>query len=90
MARYEGQSTKDKTAGAAETAVVALSVAHGRLFTRFRSLFTEQEGRAPSTAETLGSTVRASSVRMKKRAVAGADRNRLLGWALRRYVARRG
>jgi len=73
---------------AAEAAVLALSVSHGRLFTRFRSLFKEQEGRAPSTAETLGSSLRASSVKAKKRAVAGADRNRFLAWALRRYVAR--
>lgn len=73
---------------AAEAAVVALAVSHGKLFTRFRSLFKEQEGRAPSAAETVGSTLRASSVKVKKRAVAGADRNRFLAWALRRYVAR--
>ena len=74
---------------AAESAVVALAVSHGRLFTRFRSLFTEQEGRAPSAAETLSSSMRASSVRVKKRALEGADRNRFLAWAVRRYVARR-
>ncbi len=75
---------------AAEAAVVALSVSHGKLFTRFRGLFKEQEGRAPSAAETVGSTLRASTVKAKKRAVAGADRNRVLAWALRRYVARKG
>lgn len=74
---------------AAEAAVVALAVAQGRLFSRFRSQFKEREGRAPSTAEVLGSTVRASSVRVKKRVLAEADRNRLLARAVRRYVSRR-
>lgn len=74
---------------ASQAAVVALAVAQGKLFTRYRALFAEREGRTPSPTEVVGSSMRASSVRVKKRLLAEADRNRFLARAVRRYVARR-
>ena len=81
--------SQDELLAAAETALTALALAHGRLFGRFRRMFFVRQGRPPTLSEALGSGVRASSFRLQKHALAAADRNRALAWVARRYARRR-
>jgi hypothetical protein len=82
------QVTEAELLEAAEAALAALAVGHGRLFRRFRREFREREGRLPSAQEVVGSSLRAASFGVQKAALRGAGRNRLLARAARLYVDR--
>jgi hypothetical protein len=73
---------------AAETALAALAVGHGRLFRRYRRAFLERQGRLPSAHEVLGSSLRAAAFGVQKAALRRSANSRLLGRAARAYVAR--
>lgn len=73
---------------AAEAALAALALAHGRLFRRFRRAFFERQGRFPSTTELLGSSARAATFRLEKAALERANGNRALAWAVWTYLDR--
>jgi len=73
---------------AAEKALAALAVGHGRLFRRYRRAFLERQGRLPSPQEVLGSSLRAAAFGVQKAALRRSADSRLLGRAARAYVAR--
>ena len=73
---------------AAEAALAALAVGHARLFRRYRRAFREREGRLPSAAEVVGSSLRAAAFGVQKAVLRRSGANRLLARAVRRYAAR--
>jgi hypothetical protein len=87
-ARAFDEVTEAELLEAAETALAALAVGHGRLFRRYRRAFREREGRLPSPQEVLGSSVRAAAFGVQKAALRRSARSRWLGRAARAYVSR--
>ncbi len=73
---------------AAEAFVVALALAHGALFRRYRRAFFERQGRWPSPAEVVGSSGRAIGFWAKKAALRASDDHPVLAWAARTYLER--
>jgi hypothetical protein len=83
----------DEVAGAevleaAEAALAALAVGHGRLFRRYRRAFLEREGRPATAQEVVGSTARMIGFGLQKAALQRTRDSRLLARAARAYVAR--
>ena len=72
---------------ATETALAALTVAHGRLFRRFRRTLDTQHT-STTKAEVFSSWARAHAFRVRKRLLARADGNQLFAWAVRTYLRR--
>ena len=73
---------------AAEAALAALAVGHGRLFRRYRRAFLKREGRPATAQEVVGSTARVIGFGLQKAALRQTRNNRLLARAARAYVAR--
>lgn len=73
---------------AAESALAALAVGHGRLFRRYRRAFLEREGRPASALEVVGSSARVVAFGLRKKALTRSADSRLLARAARTYVAR--
>jgi hypothetical protein len=82
------QVTDAELREAAEAALAALAVGHGRLFRRYRREFREREGRLPSAHEVVGSSLRAASFGAQKAALRRTGRSRLLARIARAYVVR--
>jgi hypothetical protein len=82
------QVTDAELLEAAEAALAALAVGHGRLFRRYRREFREREGRLPSAHEVVGSSLRAASFGAQKAALRRTGRSRLLARIARAYVVR--
>jgi hypothetical protein len=82
--------TTDELLAAAEAALVSLSTAQARLFTRFRRAFVEQTGAEPGVRELFGSSARAAGFRLRESALDRAEHNRVLAWAARAYLRRTG
>ena len=73
---------------AAEAALAALAVGHGRLYRRYRRAFLQREGRPATAAEVVGSAARVIGFGVQKAALRRTRDNRLLARAARAYVAR--
>ena len=73
---------------AAEAALAALAVGHGRLFRRYRRAFLKREGRPATAQEVVGSTARVIGFGLQKAALRRTRHNRLLARAARAYVTR--
>ena len=73
---------------AAEAALAALAVGHGRLYRRYRRAFLQREGRPATATEVVGSTARVIGFGVQQAALRRTRDNRLLARAARGYVAR--
>jgi hypothetical protein len=73
---------------ATEAALAALAVAHGNLFRRYRRATGGQQPDETSLGHRVESAARAAVFRLQKATLTGADGNQVLGWAVRRYLAR--
>jgi hypothetical protein len=82
-------TTDAELLAAAESALLALAVAHGMLFRRYRRAFFEKQGRPPTAAELIASSTRASVFHLKKSALVSADHVPPLAWAARTYLRRK-
>ena len=71
-----------------EAALAALAVAHGTLWRRYRRVATGQPPLETGLGHRVESAARAAVFRLQKATLTGADGNPMLGWAVRRYLAR--
>lgn len=71
---------------AAEAALASLSLAHGKLFQRFRRRFTQEVGRRPTWAEVASSSGRAAGFRLQRQVLASAEGRPLAEAAVRRLA----
>lgn len=86
-ARRLDEVTDAELLGAAEAALVSLSLAHGQLFRRFRRRFRQDVGRRPTWGEIVSSNSRAAGFRFRKQVLVSAE-GRPLAAAVVRRVAR--
>ena len=80
--------TSTEVLEAAEAALAALAVGHGRLYRRYRRAFLQREGRPATATEVVGSAARVIGFGVQKAALRRTRDNRLLARAARAYVAR--